>query len=179
MGGWVFSASIRGNRWSGVRRGYPKFFLESHVVGADSRSRAVERRFRLPIVRRCASRPRPLSPPWRRGREALPPGTETLGMKPQLCGHFRGCFAAGEPPLHSALLERSIKLRTDLLSFDHRLIHTLMVFLCLCPPNRRSPTSPYEHPGRHWELDADGQPTDRILSDRRKSAYLTPVPSSP
>ena len=23
--------------------------------------------------------------------------------------------------------------------------------------------SPYEHPRRHWELDADGQPTQRII----------------
>jgi len=23
--------------------------------------------------------------------------------------------------------------------------------------------SPYEYPGRHWELDADGQPTNRRL----------------
>lgn len=25
--------------------------------------------------------------------------------------------------------------------------------------------SPYEYPGQHWELDEDGQPTDRILAD--------------
>jgi type III restriction enzyme len=36
--------------------------------------------------------------------------------------------------------------------------------------------SPYRYPGRHWELDADGQPTNRILETRRKSRLITPVP---
>jgi len=36
--------------------------------------------------------------------------------------------------------------------------------------------SPYEYPGRHWELDADGQPTNRILESRRRSELVTPVP---
>jgi type III restriction enzyme len=36
--------------------------------------------------------------------------------------------------------------------------------------------SPYAYPGRHWELDADGQPTNNILDQRRKSAFITPVP---
>jgi type III restriction enzyme len=36
--------------------------------------------------------------------------------------------------------------------------------------------SPYAYPGRHWELDEDGQPTDRILDTRRRSELLTPVP---
>jgi type III restriction enzyme len=36
--------------------------------------------------------------------------------------------------------------------------------------------SPYDYPGRHWELDADGQPTDRILDRRRRSELVTPVP---
>ncbi|RME17492.1 MAG: restriction endonuclease, partial [Alphaproteobacteria bacterium] len=36
--------------------------------------------------------------------------------------------------------------------------------------------SPYEYPGRHWELDADGQPTNRIIEARRKSDLITPVP---
>jgi len=26
--------------------------------------------------------------------------------------------------------------------------------------------SPYEYPGRHWELDADGQPTGQIIEER-------------
>lgn len=36
--------------------------------------------------------------------------------------------------------------------------------------------SPYAYPGRHWELDLDGQPTNLILDQRRKSAFITPVP---
>jgi len=36
--------------------------------------------------------------------------------------------------------------------------------------------SPYEYPARHWELDADGQPTNRILDTRRRSELITPVP---
>jgi len=139
MGWWAFIASIRWNRWSEVRRECPKFFLECRAVGGDSRSRAVGRRFRLPIVRRCASRPRPL-PPWGRGREAPPPGTEPLGMKAPLRGHFRGRPAAAEPQLHSVLLERSIKLLTDLLRFDHRLIHSLTFSHCLfLPVSAKSP----------------------------------------
>lgn len=35
--------------------------------------------------------------------------------------------------------------------------------------------SPYEYPGRHWELD-DGQPTNRIIGTRRRSDLITPVP---
>src|SRR5664280_341954 len=55
-------------------------------------------------------------------------------MKAQLRGHFRGRPAAVEPQLHSVLLERSIKLLTDLLRFDHRLIHSLIVFHGLSLP---------------------------------------------
>src|SRR5581483_10143572 len=36
--------------------------------------------------------------------------------------------------------------------------------------------SPYAFPGRHWELDADGQPTNRIINTRRRSDLITPVP---
>jgi len=36
--------------------------------------------------------------------------------------------------------------------------------------------SPYAYPGRHWELDPDGQPTDIIIDSRRRSAFITPVP---
>ena len=36
--------------------------------------------------------------------------------------------------------------------------------------------SPYEYPSRHWELDGSGQPTDRILPERRKVAFVTPIP---
>ena len=36
--------------------------------------------------------------------------------------------------------------------------------------------SPYGFPGRHWELDADGQPTNRVIEARRRSDLITPVP---
>jgi type III restriction enzyme len=36
--------------------------------------------------------------------------------------------------------------------------------------------SPYLHPGRHWELDGEGQPTNRIVDNRRRSELITPVP---
>ncbi len=36
--------------------------------------------------------------------------------------------------------------------------------------------SPYEYPGQHWELDDDGQPTNRIIDTRRRSDLITPVP---
>lgn len=36
--------------------------------------------------------------------------------------------------------------------------------------------SPYERPGRHWELDDQGQPTQRIQDQRRQSKYITPIP---
>lgn len=36
--------------------------------------------------------------------------------------------------------------------------------------------TPYDYPGRHWELDETGQPTNRILDSRRRSELVTPVP---
>ncbi len=36
--------------------------------------------------------------------------------------------------------------------------------------------SPYAYPGRHWELDDDGQPTNQIIDSRRRSELITPVP---
>lgn len=36
--------------------------------------------------------------------------------------------------------------------------------------------SPYDYPGRHWELDDVGPPTNRVLENRRRSALVTPVP---
>ena len=36
--------------------------------------------------------------------------------------------------------------------------------------------SPYECPRRHWELDADGQPTQKIIESRRKANFITPIP---
>ena len=38
--------------------------------------------------------------------------------------------------------------------------------------------SPYEKPGRHWEL-RNGIPTDNVIEQRRPSEYVTPVPPSP
>ena len=35
---------------------------------------------------------------------------------------------------------------------------------------------PYAYPARHWELDDDGQPTNRILDVRRSAKFITPVP---
>ena len=31
--------------------------------------------------------------------------------------------------------------------------------------------SPYEYPQRHWELDSDGQPTQRIIESRRAASW--------
>ncbi len=36
--------------------------------------------------------------------------------------------------------------------------------------------SPYEYPKRYWELDAQGQPTQRIIETRRKAEFITPIP---
>lgn len=36
--------------------------------------------------------------------------------------------------------------------------------------------SPYEYPARHWELDANGQPTTRIVERRRAAEFITPIP---
>ncbi len=36
--------------------------------------------------------------------------------------------------------------------------------------------SPYECPTRHWELDASGQPTQKILEIRRRADFITPIP---
>ena len=36
--------------------------------------------------------------------------------------------------------------------------------------------SPYECPRRHWELDADGQPTQKIVRTRRPADFITPIP---
>jgi type III restriction enzyme len=38
--------------------------------------------------------------------------------------------------------------------------------------------SPYEYPARHWELDKDGQPTQRILPSRRTVDFVTPIPKA-
>jgi len=36
--------------------------------------------------------------------------------------------------------------------------------------------SPYAYPKRHWELDPDGQPTQKILEARRPVSFITPIP---
>ena len=36
--------------------------------------------------------------------------------------------------------------------------------------------SPYEYPARHWELDDQGQPTQRIIERRRAAEFITPIP---
>lgn len=36
--------------------------------------------------------------------------------------------------------------------------------------------SPYEYPSRHWELDAGGQPTQRVIDTRRRAEFITPIP---
>ncbi len=38
--------------------------------------------------------------------------------------------------------------------------------------------SPYEYPARHWELDPNGQPTQRIVESRRRAEFVTPIPKS-
>ncbi len=38
--------------------------------------------------------------------------------------------------------------------------------------------SPYEIPLQHWELDQDGQPTQRILPSRRRADFITPIPKA-
>jgi len=36
--------------------------------------------------------------------------------------------------------------------------------------------SPYNYPVRHWELDDEGQPTQRIIENRRRAEFITPIP---
>jgi type III restriction enzyme len=38
--------------------------------------------------------------------------------------------------------------------------------------------SPYAYPGRHWELDETGQPTQQVIERRRGAAFITPIPKS-
>jgi len=38
--------------------------------------------------------------------------------------------------------------------------------------------SPYEYPKRHWELDADGQPTQQLIESRRRAEFITPIPKA-
>ena len=36
--------------------------------------------------------------------------------------------------------------------------------------------SPYEYPSRHWDLDEDGQATQKIIERRRHAIFITPIP---
>jgi type III restriction enzyme len=36
--------------------------------------------------------------------------------------------------------------------------------------------SPYDIPRKHWELDKDGQPTQKIIEARRRAEFITPIP---
>jgi type III restriction enzyme len=36
--------------------------------------------------------------------------------------------------------------------------------------------SPYEYPTKHWELDENGQPTQRTIDRRRRAEFITPIP---
>jgi len=36
--------------------------------------------------------------------------------------------------------------------------------------------SPYACPRRHWELDPSGQPTQKIIENRRRADFITPIP---
>ncbi|MFZ5772136.1 MAG: BPTD_3080 family restriction endonuclease [Thermodesulfobacteriota bacterium] len=36
--------------------------------------------------------------------------------------------------------------------------------------------SPYAYPARHWELDDQGQPTQKIVENRRPAKFITPIP---
>jgi type III restriction enzyme len=36
--------------------------------------------------------------------------------------------------------------------------------------------SPYSSPERHWELDSQGQPTQRVIEHRRSAEFITPIP---
>ena len=36
--------------------------------------------------------------------------------------------------------------------------------------------SPYEYPVCHWELDGEGQPTQKIIDNRRTAKFITPIP---
>src|SRR5688572_25817835 len=38
--------------------------------------------------------------------------------------------------------------------------------------------SPYEYPHQHWELDDEGQPTQRIIETRRRAQFLSPIPKA-
>ncbi len=57
----------------------------------------------------------------------------------------------------------------------HRFIRTAT---SMSDPFFESPilNSPYAYPTRHWELDGDGQPTQRTIEKRRRADFITPIP---
>lgn len=38
-------------------------------------------------------------------------------------------------------------------------------------------SSPYERSSRHWELDEQGQTTQKIIDDRGRARFITPLPT--
>ncbi len=36
--------------------------------------------------------------------------------------------------------------------------------------------SPYQYPAQHWELDEQGQPTQKVVATRRRAEFITPIP---
>ncbi len=36
--------------------------------------------------------------------------------------------------------------------------------------------SPYEYPTRYWELDDQGQPTQKVIESRRPAEFIMPIP---
>ena len=38
--------------------------------------------------------------------------------------------------------------------------------------------SPYAYPVKHWELDEDGQPTQKVVERRRRADFVTPIPKA-
>ena len=36
--------------------------------------------------------------------------------------------------------------------------------------------SPSDYPGRHWELDDGGQPSNKLIESRRRSGLIIPAP---
>jgi len=36
--------------------------------------------------------------------------------------------------------------------------------------------SPYDYPTRYWELDDQGQPTQRTIENHRPAEFITPIP---
>lgn len=37
---------------------------------------------------------------------------------------------------------------------------------------------PYDYPMHHWQLDSQGQPTEKIIDQRRKAEFITPIPKA-